>query len=83
MWDHPEETMHTENELEIARLLVVEAEKQIEMQQKIIDTLRVEGRRTSVAEKFLSRLQVTLFQRQNHRDEVAARLYGLDFGSGT
>jgi len=71
--------MQDERELDHARSLVRESEKQIEFQQKIIAALRDTSRPTRAAEKFLLRLQDTLQARRDHRDAMAAKLYGLEF----
>jgi len=75
--------MQNEQELDHARSLVRESEKQIEFQQKIIAALRNTGRPTRAAERFLLRLQDTLQARRDHRDAMAAKLYGLEFEPAT
>jgi hypothetical protein len=71
--------MQDEQELVHVRSLVRESERQIEFQRKIIAALRGASQPTRAAEKFLLRLQETLQTRRDHRDAMAARVYGLEF----
>jgi len=65
----------THDDLTTAELQLLESQRKVVAQIKIIDELRRRDQSTRIAEKFLSRLQDALTLHRGERDAISARLF--------
>lgn len=64
----------THDDLTAAELQLLESQRKVVAQAKIIDELRRRDQSTNIAEKFLARLQDALSLHRRERDAISARM---------